>query len=146
MPGPALVPLIQYGLPAIVGAGASIAGGKMQSNAAKRAAASTAKSQADALAFERERQAVEDQRYNDRWQDYLTRHRAWEQRNFGAGNTTTTSGRQSSAAAPMTIGQMAGAPTGAAPVSAQPDVRGPMTIGDMAQGEWSDWRNYLGGV
>lgn len=127
---------------AAVGAIATLGGAVIGSRSQNRAMAAQQQANNQALAYERERQAVEDQRYNDRWQDYLARHKAWEQRNFGGGATQTFTSRPAAAPAasmapPMGAGAQAPAMAGEGRVSTQrPEGQ---TLAD-----WSDWRNYIG--
>jgi hypothetical protein len=121
----------------------SIAGAKIASNSSKRAGQQQQQASREALAYQRERDALEDKRYNDRWQDYQRRHAAWEQRNFGGGAKPTGAGASSGGGGlPVSLADLIGAQSSMGAATAQPQGG---SLADLAAnaGDWSDWRRYL---
>lgn len=125
-----------------IGAAGTLIGGAMQSRSAGRAARYQRESDREALAHQRQRQAVEDQRYERSWSDYERRHREWSQRNFGGGAAPSGGGGGGApAAAGVTIGDlMASQPEGAAAEQAKPE--GTSAMAPESLGDWADWRRY----
>lgn len=132
---------------AAIGAAGVLGGAYLAKRGSDNANKTQQHSTDQALKYQTDRQAIEDKRYNDAWNDYLTRHKAWEQRNFGGG-----------------------APGGATPAAASPgsgavelsglDLGGGTNLADLLkpQGQavapdqakttgWNDWARYgAGGV
>lgn len=137
----------------VVGAAAVTAVGgivsaKMQSNAAKRAAAAQERAGSEALAYQRERAGIDDSRYMDRWNDYQRRHAAWEARNFGgAAAPGSKPAGGGGGASPSPAALMSAAPQNAS-YPAVMDERAAMdpamtqgaSVADL--GGWEDWRRY----
>ena len=131
---PAAVPIAVAG----VGAVAGIANAKIQSNAAKRAAQAQERSTADALSYQKSRDAIADQRYDRKWQayqdavaDYRSRHGG------GPAPAKATSG---GVAMPVSLADLVGATQDTTDAGAASGGAG--SVADMIQGGWNDWRRY----
>lgn len=140
---------------AIATGAANVLGGWMGGKGASRAARAQAQAQQQALAYQRQRDAIADQRYQQRWDDYKARHAAWSARQ-GFSQPSSGGGGSAAPAGPQTLGELAAAGipdgSGAAPKATAADLQGVAsqfgTLGDMAGGgsDWTDWRRYGAGV
>lgn len=123
-------------------AAGSLIGGGLQARSAGRAARYQRESQQEALNHQRERQRVEDQRYQQRWDAYRADRAAWDRQYGGGGGAPASGGGAPAAggggpqAAAATIGEMMGVTPQAAQEKASTEAP-PETLGD-----WSDWRRY----
>jgi len=149
-------------IPAAVGVASAIM--KNKSEAAARKAAASANQQA--LTHTTSRESIEDQRYQQRWDDFQRRHAAWEARQFGGAQSggsqptnmspVAVSARNAVmqpgySAQPQTLRDIASASTGG--FGATPDQAGSMADASTGQGgtlrdlsEWNDWRSKGLGV
>lgn len=137
---------------------AGVGAAAIESRSKNKAARMEQESANQALAYQRERQAVEDRRYDQRWQAYQDAVAAWKQRNgLAPGSPAPAEARNAALGGPVGVQRYtladlggAGAPA-AAPVSmdpsagigATPDAGGaaPKTLADLQN--WNDWRPYL---
>jgi hypothetical protein len=120
-------------------AAASIVGGYLQHRSANNASKAQQRSADAALGYQKSRDTVSDQRYQDAWSDYQRRHAAWEARNFGGGAAPSGGG-----------GGAAASSVSAGPAQAPIEMAGMMGAqqgGSLADvGPWSDWKKYGVGV
>lgn len=133
MPAAVAVPIIAAALPAAGQAGAAF----MNSRAAGKAAKLEHQGAEDALAYQRERQAVEDARYNQRWNSYQDYVKDWKARN-GYGSPAPAAGSSLGVAPGMTLADLGGAPGQAGAAQGAPGST--PTLADVSK--WNDWRQY----
>ena len=133
------------GAAAVTAAGV-VAAGYLQKRSSDNANKSQERSTGQALQYQKDRQSIEDQRYDAAWQDYLTRHKAWEQRNFGGGGGQTATPKGNSGAVEMSgmnLGSLLGQPQGPGSANVLP---GSVPEADQQKiSGWGDWGRYGAG-
>lgn len=140
---PAAVPWIPLMAAGVAGTGA-VVGAKIQSNSAKRAAEAQRQSTSEALAYQREQDALTERHYMERWNDWKARYAAWEQRNFGGSSTPAPKGGGGGGAAVSPSAFLGSSSANYSPVMEEREgdelVAQPLSVADI--GGWEDWRRY----